>query len=71
MSSSAADEPLRVLSDDWSGATWDGARMATLLEGARMTLPEKLAWLEETARAIDHLHRRAVERLRNRTSANR
>lgn len=42
--------------------------MATLLEGARMTLVEKLAWLEETARAVDHLHQRATARLRSRTA---
>jgi len=42
--------------------------MATLLEGARMTLVERLAWLEETTRAVDHLHQRTLMRLRRRAS---
>jgi hypothetical protein len=49
---------------DWSGSTWEGARLAVLLAGARMTMAQKLEWLEETTRATDHLHRRALERLR-------
>lgn len=48
----------------WSESTWEGARLAALLAGARMTLVQKMEWLEQTTRATDHLHRRALERLR-------
>ena len=42
----------------------DQIRIEPSLEGARLSLPERLAWLERAARAVSHLHRRAVARLR-------
>jgi len=33
--------------DPWEATTWEGSRRAALLAGARMTLAEKLEWLEE------------------------
>jgi hypothetical protein len=42
-------------SDPWDEATWEGARMATLLKGARMSLPERLAWIEEITEVASHL----------------
>lgn len=38
-------------SDPWASATWVGAESATLAVGARMTLTERLQWLEEATRA--------------------
>ena len=39
----------------WARATWEGARLAVLREGARMTLREKLAWLESAHRLAERL----------------
>lgn len=39
----------------WARATWEGAREAVLREGARMTLREKLAWLESAHRLAERL----------------
>lgn len=36
--------------DAWYWATWQGAADATLLAGARLTLAQKLDWLEEMGR---------------------
>ena len=35
--------------DPWFQATWEGAELATLMHGARMTMAEKLAWLDSMA----------------------
>ena len=35
--------------DAWAGSTWKGAEHETLLAGARLTLAQKLEWLEEAA----------------------
>jgi hypothetical protein len=40
------DQEKRATEDPWSQATWEGAELATLMQGARMTMAEKLAWLE-------------------------
>jgi hypothetical protein len=37
--------------DPWAGASWEGAEAATLAVGARMTLAERLRWLEQAARS--------------------
>jgi hypothetical protein len=36
--------------DPWASASWAGAEAAGLALGARMTLPERLAWLEAMSR---------------------
>lgn len=41
----------REETDPWARATWEGAESETLAVGARMTLAERLRWLEEAARA--------------------
>lgn len=38
-------------SDPWARASWEGAESEILAVGARMTLAERLRWLEEAARA--------------------
>ncbi|MDX1998275.1 MAG: hypothetical protein SF066_11200 [Thermoanaerobaculia bacterium] len=38
------------VTDPWYWATWQGATDATLLAGARLTLSQKLDWLEELGR---------------------
>jgi hypothetical protein len=37
--------------DPWAAATWQGAEAETLAVGVRMTLAERLRWLEEMTRA--------------------
>jgi len=39
----------------WSTTSWRGAESSTLAAGAAMSLPERLRWLEETARAVRSL----------------
>ena len=41
--------------DPWYWATWQGAADATLLAGARLTLAQKLDWLEEIGRIAQML----------------
>jgi hypothetical protein len=43
------------LDDSWHAASWEGARLNTLRAGARLSLPEKVAWLEEAHRAAIRL----------------
>ncbi len=40
------DRDKRDPEDPWSQATWEGAELATLMQGARMTMAERLAWIE-------------------------
>jgi len=47
--------------DPWSSATWEGAEESVLAIGARMSLPERLRWLEEAAASARSL---AGDRLR-------
>ena len=42
--------------DPWESATFEGAARANLLAEARMTMAEKLAWLEEMGRLARRLH---------------
>lgn len=37
--------------DPWVSATWEGAELAALRVGARMTLAQRLQWLEAATRA--------------------
>jgi hypothetical protein len=56
-------KPLRF-EDPWESMTWEGAAKANLIAGANLTLPEKLAWLEEIndlARNLARSRRRAGE----------
>lgn len=39
--------------DPWFYATFEGAEIRTLLQGASLTLAEKLEWLEETHDFLD------------------
>jgi len=41
--------------ETWARATWEGARDAIVHEGARMTLREKLAWLESAHRLAEQI----------------
>lgn len=36
--------------DPWASATFEGAELATLRAGARLTFTEKVAWLEQAHR---------------------
>ena len=36
--------------DPWASASWEGAESTTLAVGARMTIAERLEWLEEATR---------------------
>lgn len=45
----------QIDADSWAGATWEGAESTTLAAGARMTLAERLRWLEELTRAARRL----------------
>ncbi len=45
--------------DPWFWATWEGASLASLLAGARLSLPEKLAWLEEVTEMGERMRARA------------
>lgn len=45
----------QIEADPWAGATWEGAESATLAAGARMTLAERLRWLEEATRVARRL----------------
>jgi len=36
--------------DPWRTASWQGAAEASLIDGSRWSMPEKLAWLEEIGR---------------------
>ncbi len=45
--------------DPWASATWEGAESEMLTAGARMSLPERLRWLEEASRAARALTRAA------------
>ena len=37
-------------SDPWQDVTFEGAELATLRQGAKLSFAEKLAWLEEAHR---------------------
>ncbi|MCL4836949.1 MAG: hypothetical protein KJ058_03145 [Thermoanaerobaculia bacterium] len=39
----------------WQSASWAGAAEATLRAGARLTMAERLAWLEEAAEVARRL----------------
>jgi ubiquinone biosynthesis protein len=41
--------------DAWDVATWEGAADEALAAGSRLSLPERLAWLEETAKLAGRL----------------
>lgn len=45
----------QIDADPWASATWEGAESTTLAAGARMTLAERLRWLEEATRAARRL----------------
>ena len=46
--------------DNWEAATWDGAELATLRAGARLTFRQKLKWLEDADRLAQTLQRARV-----------
>ena len=43
--------------DPWQYATWEGAERARLIAGCRLSLREKLAWLEEAAEWVQSMDR--------------
>ena len=47
-------EPEPVV-DPWAATSWQGSADATLLAGARLTLSERLDWLESAARMARRL----------------
>ncbi|HLA79289.1 MAG TPA: hypothetical protein VJU18_17060, partial [Vicinamibacteria bacterium] len=53
----------------WEQATWSGARQAGLQAGARLTLAEKLAWLEQAHRLVEHLEPQRALRMGKRSAA--
>ncbi len=46
--------------DPWEGVTWDDAELATLRAGARLTLRQKLQWLQDADRLAERLRRARV-----------
>lgn len=44
-----------IAADPWAGASWEGAEATTLAAGARLTLPERLRWLEQAAETARQL----------------
>ena len=40
---------------DWSSCTWEGAELATLRGGLKLTFRERIQWLEMAQRIADHL----------------
>jgi hypothetical protein len=53
----------------WAAMTFEGARVNTLVAGARLSLAEKVAWLEEAHRVADHLREQALRRGQPSTSS--
>ena len=41
--------------DPWFATTWEGSRLARLIEAANWPMAQKLAWLEEAAELATHL----------------
>ncbi len=41
--------------DPWRTASWQGAAEASLIEGSRLSMGQKLAWLEEVGRLAANL----------------
>jgi len=50
----------RAVEASWEGVTWDDAELAVLRAGARLTLRQKLQWLEEADRLAGLLRRARV-----------
>jgi len=46
----------------WAYATWEGAAEESLRAGARLTLAERLAWLQEMGRLAEHVKARREAR---------
>jgi uncharacterized protein YciW len=53
----------------WSAATWEGAVEESLLAGTRLTMAERLAWLQEIRRLSDHIEARRAATTRTSTTA--
>lgn len=47
---------------DWYCTTWEGAAEESLRAGARLTMAERLAWLQEIRRLSDHIAARREAR---------
>jgi len=47
------DRDKKALEDPWSLVTWEGAELDTLMRGARMTVAERLAWIESMTEPAD------------------
>jgi hypothetical protein len=60
-----------VARDPWASATWEGAARANLLAGARTSLAERLAWLEEAGAAARCLAESRARRTRARAADSR
>lgn len=41
--------------DGWSSCTWEGAELATLRRGLRLTFRERIQWLEMAQKMVEHL----------------
>jgi uncharacterized protein YciW len=46
----------------WAYATWEGAAEESLRAGARLTMAERLAWLQEIGRLAEHVKARREAR---------
>lgn len=50
--------------DPWESVTFEGAEMAALRIGARMTFRERLQWLEQATRVAQALVRSSPQQIR-------
>ena len=41
--------------DGWSSCTWEGAELATLRRGLRLTFRERIQWLEMSQKLVERL----------------
>ena len=41
--------------DDWSFGGWEGAELATLRLGLKLTFRERIQWLEMAQKTVEHL----------------
>ena len=52
------------LDRSYEAMSWDGAHLNVLRAGARMSLAEKLRWLQEAHHLVEHLEKSRAERIK-------